>query len=95
MDRLCLSADKWMPVFQRLAFTDQSIGTGSWQPRQLLFVQRLDGETVRYLLESVAIIRTFARLCVEQAAGDASEVYLSRVLVFQLVHTASAAAIAQ
>lgn len=90
-----ITGDERMPVRQRFAIGDQTVGAGWWQPVD--FRQRGGGQrnTVGHFTRTVGVITARAAVRIEEAAGDVGEFQLAGFIVAQFVQATAAATVAE
>ena len=84
-----------MPARERLARRAQAVGAGLGQPFESTELVAVELHAIADPLHAVAVIKAAAVPAVEQLASDIGRVEDARFFVFELVHAAAAAAVAQ
>ncbi|MCY1177168.1 hypothetical protein D9M73_174650 [compost metagenome] len=92
---IAITAHQVMPQRQVLAFADQAIAAGRWQPFEFVGLARRELDTVRHRVTAVGIVRALAGFQVQQLAGDACVIDAVVVFVFKLLQAAQSTAVAQ
>lgn len=89
------AGDERVPGRQGIAFCQQTIGAGRWQPVILGDLVVRDLQAVRLFFEAIQVVRALAGLGVEQVASDIGEYQLFGVFIDKLVEAALATAVTE
>ena len=84
-----------VPPGKALSLVEQAVGAGLGEPAELADVFGCQGYTIGHPGGAVRVIGALAGLEIKELASRAGVDELARILVFQLVKTAAAAAVAQ
>ena len=84
-----------MPLWQRFAFCQQTVGTGRRQPVGIIEVLDCQGDAVGHLDGTIPVVGTLTAWNIEQAAVHVSEIDFARVSILKAVQAALGATVAQ
>src|SRR5689334_692129 len=95
MHGLAASGDQIMPFRQGLSSGAQPIGAGLGKPVERPKVAAIELHAIGDALHPVLIVEAAAVPAIEQLAGDVRRIEEAGLLILELVHAATAAAVAQ
>src|SRR5262249_52155542 len=95
MHRLRIAGYQRVPPGEILAFRDQAVGAGRWQPLQSPDIARGESHAISHLGLAVRVVTAAAFFAIEELAAHVREQGLVRVFINELVQAAAAAAVAE
>ena len=84
-----------MPVGETATFGEAPVGACRRHPAEVIEIVARQDDTVGHVVDALVVVPAATALDVEQPAGDVGVVNTARILVFELVQAASAAAVAE
>lgn len=84
-----------MPVRERFARSPKAVSAGGWKPIETVEVLAIKPNAIRDALLPMFVIEATAVAPIEQFARDIGRIEEPGLFIFQLVHAATTAAVAQ